>query len=310
MPVERPGHDLVRQLVDRGGGEPVPRAQQPHQRRVVGQGAEAVHVGVALVDGHRVVAVLALHRDEPGCRERRSPRPSDTSRHPPSAVRRTGRRSRSGSSCTSCSANALGQMCPRESGSASWPRIDAIAPSPSRRTSSEHIASHRVHVTCRTSGDSAAAVIGGGARTPARAAASRPPGRSSCSASPAAGPARAARARRCAGRSADQVRPKSRLVGRDGIRRALRHLLEEPGRGDERLVVHLAGQPQLDGPLPADHLAGHRQPLGDVHPHLLRQRLDAAHVRDEPPAASMTDHWASAVVIRRSAASAICSPPP
>ena len=82
----------------------------------------------------------------------------------------------------------------------------------------------------------------------------------------------------------DQVRPKSRLVAATASGDRCRHLLEEPGRGDERLVVHLAGQPELDGPLPADHLTGHRQPLRDVHPHLLRQGLDAAHVRDEPPA--------------------------
>ena len=61
VPVERPRHHVVRQLVDRGGGEPVPGAQQPHQGRVVGQCPEAVHVRVALVDRHRVVAVLALH---------------------------------------------------------------------------------------------------------------------------------------------------------------------------------------------------------------------------------------------------------
>ena len=73
--VERPRHDVVRQLVDRGGGEPVPGAQQPHERRVVGQGAEAVDVGVALVDRHRVVAVLALHGGQRGCRRTRSPRP-------------------------------------------------------------------------------------------------------------------------------------------------------------------------------------------------------------------------------------------
>ena len=33
----------------------------------------------------------------------------------------------------------------------------------------------------------------------------------------------------------------------------------------------------------ADDLTGHRQPLRDVHAHLLRERLDAAHVGHEPP---------------------------
>ena len=63
--VQRPRRDVVGQLVDGGGGEPVSRAQQPHERGVVGQGAEAVDVRVAEVNRQRVVPVLGLHRAEP-----------------------------------------------------------------------------------------------------------------------------------------------------------------------------------------------------------------------------------------------------
>ena len=58
--VERPCRDLVRELVDRRRGVAVPRPEQAHEGRVVRQGAEAVHVGVAEVDREGVVPVLAL----------------------------------------------------------------------------------------------------------------------------------------------------------------------------------------------------------------------------------------------------------
>ena len=67
--VQGPGDDVVGQLVDRGGGEAVPRAEQPHEGGVVGQGAEAVDVRVAEVDREGVVTVLALHRDQARGRE-------------------------------------------------------------------------------------------------------------------------------------------------------------------------------------------------------------------------------------------------
>ena len=75
-------HELVGELVDRGGGVAVLRPEGLEHRGAVRHRAEAVGVGVAEVDAERVVAVL-VDRPAPGCRRPgRRPRPS---RSPPTA---------------------------------------------------------------------------------------------------------------------------------------------------------------------------------------------------------------------------------
>ena len=63
--VELPGHELVRDLVDRRGAEPVAGPQGLHERHSVGREADRVHVRVAEVDAHRVGAVLLDRRGQP-----------------------------------------------------------------------------------------------------------------------------------------------------------------------------------------------------------------------------------------------------
>ena len=75
--VESPCGDVVRQLVHGRRGESVPGAKEPEQGGVVGQRAEAVHVGVAEVDRERVVAVLALHPRDERSRQRDGVVPGD-----------------------------------------------------------------------------------------------------------------------------------------------------------------------------------------------------------------------------------------
>ena len=100
-----------------------------------------------------------------GCPGRRRPRPgrarsgrrasraatsSSASSQPissqPSRVRRSGRRRRSGSSWTSLSATALGQMWPRLKGSSSSPRMSTMRLAASASMAMPHIASHRLQV--------------------------------------------------------------------------------------------------------------------------------------------------------------------
>ena len=279
--VERPGDDLVGQLVDRRRGEAVPRAQQAHEGGVVGQGTEAVDVRVAEVDRDaRRPRARAARR--PAARRRTgSPSSHDTSRQPR-------RRPDDGS------AQPVGVLVDVLEGERLGADVAArervgLVPADGRDRPllvEPHLeAAHRLAQGAREVPD----VLrgrGGHRRRGSKTGATR-----FRAASRAIVVFRVARSRACSTRSrakvrrsdADQVRPNSRLVAATASGERVRHLLEEAGRGDERLVVHLARQPQRDGPLTAHDLTGHRQPLRDVHGHLLRERLDAAHVRDEPP---------------------------
>ena len=114
--VHQVGHELVGELVDRRGAEPVAGPERLDHRGAVGQRAEAVDVGVAEVDAEGVPAVPVDRRRPARPRPGRGPRPSRSppSRRPPDAspTRRTGRRNRSGSAWTSAMRDALGADVP------------------------------------------------------------------------------------------------------------------------------------------------------------------------------------------------------
>ena len=60
MAVQLPGHELVWQLVDRGGREPVSGTQEAREWSAVRDRSEAVHIRVAEIDADGVASVLAL----------------------------------------------------------------------------------------------------------------------------------------------------------------------------------------------------------------------------------------------------------
>ena len=118
---------MVRQLVDRGGGEAVARAERAQkQLACVSRPRGCARSGCR---GRRPTA-SAPWRARTACSlrgDRRTPRPSRSRASVPPS-RRSGRRSRSGSSWRSASAVALGQMWPRLNGSSRSPRIGDDAP--------------------------------------------------------------------------------------------------------------------------------------------------------------------------------------
>lgn len=63
--VERPGDDLMGQLVDARGTEGVAAADRADELHAVGQSTERVHIGVAEIDPHRVRAVGRLDGGDP-----------------------------------------------------------------------------------------------------------------------------------------------------------------------------------------------------------------------------------------------------
>ena len=140
----QPGRHLLRHLVDRARGVDVLRARRLQQHPVVDEPGEVVRVRVAEVHRERVGAVLLADRREARVdrRERLVPRHFAER---VAVAHAAAVRTRSGSASSCLIAVPFGHRKPWLNTSSRSPRTSVIS-SPSRCSSSPHVASHRWHV--------------------------------------------------------------------------------------------------------------------------------------------------------------------
>ena len=144
VPEHVPGREVLRHLVHRRSRVDVLRAERPQEDPQVDHRRQVVRVRVAGVDGDGVAPVRFKDRRRGRASISANASSQVASRSSPSR-RTSGDRSRSGSSRSSFSPNAFGQMNPWLRTSSSSPRIETISPS-ATSTRSPQVASQKGQV--------------------------------------------------------------------------------------------------------------------------------------------------------------------